>query len=129
MTDMLVAVIEEGTGRRARVLNRIVGGKTGTTDQYRDALFIGFSPSISVGVWVGQDRYETLGDKETGAKAALPIWIEFMRNALAQSALEYFDLPDDVMRVRIDPVTGALAADGSPNSVPAIFKRGTIPSP
>ena len=129
MTDMLVAVVKEGTGRRARSLIRTVGGKTGTTDHYRDALFVGFSPSIAAGVWVGQDQYETLGDRETGAKAALPIWIEFMRSALDRSKLEYFDLPDDVVRVRFNPDDGSRADDTSQAGRAALFKRGTVPSP
>jgi penicillin-binding protein 1A len=127
MTNMLNGVIQEGTGKKARVIKRPVAGKTGTTNNYKDALFIGFSPSIATGVWVGQDAPKTLGKWETGAKAALPIWIEFMTQALAYRPLQYFDIPDDVVKVSIDPKTGQLEPDQTPGSVPALFKKGTEP--
>ena len=127
MTDMLSSVIQEGTGRKARVISRPVAGKTGTTNQYKDALFIGFSPSIATGVWVGRDVYKTLGNMETGSRAALPIWIEFMTQALADSPFQYFDIPDDVVKVRIDPITGLRAPDNSTRTVTALFKKGTEP--
>jgi len=127
MTNMLTAVIQEGTGRKARILNRPVAGKTGTTDQYKDALFIGFSPSIATGVWVGTDHNNPLGNRETGSRAALPIWIEYMREALAQKPYEYFDLPDDIVRIPIDPTTGATVMDNTPGAVVALFKKDTAP--
>ncbi|MDO9566629.1 MAG: PBP1A family penicillin-binding protein [Candidatus Desulfaltia sp.] len=128
MTDMLSTVIQEGTGRKARVIERPVAGKTGTTNQYKDALFIGFSPSIATGVWVGRDVNKTLGDLETGSMAALPIWIEFMTQSLADSPFQYFDIPDDVIKVRIDPVTGLRASDNSTHTATALFKKGTEPT-
>ena len=124
---MLCGVVREGTGKKARALKRPVAGKTGTTNNYRDALFIGFSPSVAAGVWVGQDNFTTLGKRETGAKAALPIWIEFMKKALENSRCQYFDIPDDVVQVRIDALTGRLAPDDSRQAVSAIFKKGTEP--
>jgi len=127
MTNMLSAVVKEGTGKKARILKRPVAGKTGTTNEYKDALFMGFSPSIATGVWVGQDAYVSLGNKETGAKAALPIWIEFMAEALAKKPYQYFDIPDGVVQVRMDPSTGFLASENSPDSVLAFFKKGTEP--
>ncbi len=127
ITDMLTGVIREGTGRKATVLKRPVAGKTGTTDEYKDALFIGFSPSIAAGVWVGRDLHSTLGDLETGARAALPIWIEFMRKALAQQSYEYFDIPDDVVRVTINPMSGVPVPKEAPDAVPALFKKGSEP--
>ena len=127
MTDMLSSVVQEGTGRKARVIRRPVAGKTGTTNQYKDALFIGFSPSIATGVWVGRDEYKTLGNLETGARAALPIWIEFMTQALTDSPLQYFDIPDDVIKVRIDPITGLRASNNSTHTINALFKKGTEP--
>jgi len=127
VTNMLVGVIQEGTGRKARVIGRPIGGKTGTTSNYKDALFIGFSPSIATGVWVGNDLGETLGNKETGAKAALPIWIEFMDAALANEFNQYFDIPDDVVQIRMDLKTGRVASGNSPHTVSALFKKGTEP--
>ncbi|NOZ25480.1 MAG: PBP1A family penicillin-binding protein [Nitrospirae bacterium] len=78
--DMLRSVILDGTGRMAKVIDRPVYGKTGTTNDYTDAWFVGFDDSLAVGVWVGRDDHTPIGDKETGARAALPIWIEFMKN-------------------------------------------------
>ncbi|HEC96643.1 MAG TPA: PBP1A family penicillin-binding protein [Nitrospirae bacterium] len=78
--DMLRSVILQGTGRMARVIRRPVYGKTGTTNDYTDAWFVGFDDRLAVGVWVGRDDHTPIGDKETGARAALPIWIEFMKN-------------------------------------------------
>ena len=127
ITDMLRSVIQDGTGKKANIIQRPIAGKTGTTNEYKDALFIGFSPSITTGVWVGQDTFTTLGKGETGAKAALPIWIEFMKRALHNRPIQYFDIPDDVVKVRIDPTTGLLAADKAPNAVKALFKKGTEP--
>ncbi|MBW2247231.1 MAG: PBP1A family penicillin-binding protein [Deltaproteobacteria bacterium] len=127
MTDMLKGVIQEGTGKKARKVTRPVAGKTGTTNGYKDALFIGFSPSIATGVWVGQDVFVTIGKRETGAKTALPIWIEFMTKALDRKPFQYFDMPDDLIKVRMDPVSGLLASDDSPGAVEALFKKGTEP--
>ena len=123
MTDMLQGVVLEGTGKRARALGRQIAGKTGTTDSYRDALFIGFSPDIAVGVWVGLDTPQPLGRHETGARAALPIWMEFMQTALSSRPYTYFDIPDDVVRKSMDPFTGEILPDGAPGSVQALFKQ------
>ena len=127
ITDMLRSVIQNGTAKKARVIQRPIAGKTGTTDEFKDALFIGFSPSITTGVWVGQDTFATIGKGETGARAALPIWIEFMQKALLNRPVQYFDIPDDVVKVSIDPSTGLLTKDDSPNAVKALFKKGTEP--
>ncbi|MFZ0243111.1 MAG: penicillin-binding protein 1A [Desulfobacterales bacterium] len=127
VTDMLVGVIQEGTGHRAAALKRPVAGKTGTTNDNRDALFVGFSPAIACGVWVGNDRNETLGGRESGARAALPIWMAYMRAALASQPVDYFDIPDDIVQVRIDPISGKPAAEDVPDAVVAMFKKGTEP--
>lgn len=111
ITDMLKAVIQEGTAGRAKELGMEIGGKTGTTNQYRDALFMGFSPGIAAGVWVGKDDYGSLGTYETGARAALPIWKAFMEKALENQSLKYFDFPDSLELVRIDPDTGQKVED------------------
>ena len=81
--EMLASVDTDGTARRALSLERPVYGKTGTTNVNADALFIGFDDELVVGVWVGRDNRESIGPKETGARAALPIWIDFMKHAPA----------------------------------------------
>jgi penicillin-binding protein 1A len=86
MVSLLEGVVQQGTASAARKLNHPLAGKTGTTNDFTDAWFIGFSPSITCGVWMGFDEKKSLGDKETGAQAALPTWIDFMRAAIAQPA-------------------------------------------
>ena len=90
MMTLLQAVTAHGTGQAAAQLNHPLGGKTGTTSDYTDAWFLGFSPSVTCGVWVGFDSRESLGEKETGAKAALPIWMTWMRAAIAGKDNERF---------------------------------------
>ncbi len=127
ITNMLEAVINEGTGRKAHVLRGPLAGKTGTTNNYHDALFVGFSPGIAAGVWVGLDPGGTMGDKETGSRAALPVWMDFMAEALADEPQRYFDLPDNVVKMGIDPDSGRRAAAGTQSAVTALFKKGTEP--
>jgi penicillin-binding protein 1A len=127
MTNMLRGVIQEGTGKKAGVLGRPLAGKTGTTNEFKDALFIGFSPSITTGVWVGQDTSESLGNLETGARAALPIWMDFMKTSLSINTYQYFDIPDDVVQVAMDPTTGLPVDKDNPRAVLALFKKGTEP--
>jgi penicillin-binding protein 1A len=90
MTQLLLGVVERGTGARVKVLGRPIGGKTGTTNRTRDAWFIGFTPSLITGTWVGMDDERSLGPKETGAQAAAPIFIAYMRDALKNQAVEEF---------------------------------------
>jgi len=123
ITDMLSAVIQEGTGRMARAIQYPLAGKTGTTDDFKDALFIGFSPEIVVGVWVGQDNNETLGDGETGARAALPIWKTFMASILEDRPYRYFGIPDGVAQVRMNPNTGELVSSDFPGAVTILVKK------
>ena len=127
ITNMLEGVVLEGTGRQAQTLPGPIAGKTGTTDHYKDALFVGFSPAVATGVWVGRDAGGSLGDKETGAKAALPIWIQFMQTALAGRSMQSFDVPDNVVAVRMNPQTGQIERDESRQSVSALFKIGSEP--
>ena len=127
MTNMLQGVVREGTGKRAQILNRPVAGKTGTTNNFKDALFIGYSPTVVTGVWTGMDRFRSLGPSETGARAALPIWIWFMEHVLQTTGEHYFDIPDDVVQKPINPMTGRMASRSDPNAVLAVFKQGTEP--
>ncbi len=94
MTNLLLGVVQRGTATRVRVLERPMGGKTGTTNKTRDAWFLGFTPSLITGVWVGMDDERSLGPKETGSQAAAPIFIAYMREALKNQPVEQF--PDEV---------------------------------
>jgi penicillin-binding protein 1A len=96
MMTLLRGVTQHGTGASAAQLQHPIGGKTGTTSDFTDAWFLGFSPSVTCGVWVGFDSRESLGNKETGARAALPIWIDFMRAAIAGKDDEQFPGDEDV---------------------------------
>jgi penicillin-binding protein 1A len=129
VTSLLRSVVEEGTGRGAKGLNKPLAGKTGTTNNYVDAWFVGYSPSIVAGIWVGYDNAKaSLGDKETGARAALPIWVGVMAKALAEKGPEDFPVPDDVVFAKIDPETGLLAREGAAEAYPDVFRKGTEPT-
>jgi len=93
MTDLLQGVVKFGTGYEAKSLGRPAAGKTGTTSNYNDAWFIGYIPSMVVGVWVGYDDHKPIGSRETGARAALPIWLEFMKNYVKEYNLPVEDFP------------------------------------
>jgi penicillin-binding protein 1A len=93
MTDLLTGVIKFGTGWEAKSLGRPAAGKTGTTSAYNDAWFIGYLPSLVAGVWVGYDDHKPIGNRETGAKAALPIWLEFMKNYVKEANLPAEEFP------------------------------------
>jgi penicillin-binding protein 1A len=133
MMTFLRAVTAHGTGAAASQLNHPVGGKTGTTSDYTDAWFLGFSPSITCGVWVGFDSRESLGEKETGAKAALPIWMTIMKQAIAGKDNEQF-LGDDAAEnkpvlkaavgVPVKPAQPTVPQKPAPPSVPPQSSRG-----
>jgi len=128
MTNLLVGVATNGTGWRARLLGRPLAGKTGTTNDFRDAWFIGFSPDLICGVWVGFDDNRTLGEGEAGAKAAQPIWNEFMREALAGRPALNFPVPEGIEFVKIDQKTGLIAGSCSDEVAIEAFIAGTAPS-
>ncbi len=130
MTYLLEGVTESGTGSAAQTLNRVVAGKTGTTEDYADAWFVGFSPSVVAGAWVGFDQKKSLGDGETGARAALPIWIDFMKEALSGLPDEKFVRPANVTYVPIDRRTGLRATVDSkcPSPFLEAFVEGTEPA-
>ncbi len=113
VTHLLEGVIESGTAQKAKALGRVLAGKTGTTDDYTDAWFIGFSPSLAVGIWVGLDRKQTLGQDETGARAALPIWMDIMSKALEKHPPEQFTRPAGVAFVPVDRRTGLRSTSSS----------------
>jgi penicillin-binding protein 1A len=127
-TSLLRSVIEIGTARSAAPkLKRPAAGKTGTTDEDRDAWFVGFTPELLAAVWVGFDERRALGRGEEGARAALPIWTEFMTKALAGTSISDFAQPPGVVVARIDPATGLLPAPGS-EGVEEVFLDGTAPT-
>jgi penicillin-binding protein 1A len=94
MLSMLQGVVESGTAQSAKRLHRPIGGKTGTTNDFTDAWFVGFTPSLTASVWVGFDTKKTLGDREAGASVALPIWIQFMETILKDKPVEKFAAPE-----------------------------------
>jgi len=128
MTDLLEAVVEEGTGWRVRALKRPVAGKTGTTDDLRDAWFLGFDPTLVTGVWVGYDDRRPMGKGETGSRAASPIWLDFMREVLKERAIVPFQYPEGVVVTKIDAKTGLLASPFSQETCFQAFKKGTEPT-
>ena len=129
MTNLLQGVISdpEGTGRRAQTLNRVLAGKTGTTDGYYDTWFVGFSPQISTGVWVGFDKEKSLGKGETGSRVALPLWIDYMGKAHENLPKKEFSIPEEIVFVNIDGETGGLVSDSTEKIVRQAFKEGEEP--
>ena len=110
MMVLLEAVVTHGTAAAAAQMNHALGGKTGTTNNYTDAWFVGFSPSVTCGSWIGFDNRQSLGEKETGARAALPIWVDFMKVALADKPNEAFsaqNAPKKQIQVPADADTDA----------------------
>ena len=127
MTNLLQGVIENGTGWRAKALGRPAAGKTGTTNNLNDAWFIGYVPGLVAGAWIGYDDEKPLGKMETGSRAALPIWLKFMKAATEGTPPENFPMPDGMEFAKIDPETGLLAGPSTKNPVFEVFKVGTAP--
>ncbi|HZS37077.1 MAG TPA: PBP1A family penicillin-binding protein, partial [Polyangia bacterium] len=128
ITSMLTSVIEEGTAASARgKLKRPAAGKTGTTNSHKDAWFVGFTPDLVTGVWVGFDDMRELGHGEQGARAALPMWVEIMQVALKGVPPTPFTQPPGIVVQKIDPKTGLLAAPGAP-AIEEVFLEGTAPT-
>lgn len=128
MANLLQEVVLYGTGTGAKVLGRRVGGKTGTTSDFIDAWFMGFSPEVVTGVWTGFDSPRTLGRAEVGGRAALPAWIAYMQEALKKYPLDEFPVPKGIVFARIDPKTGVLASAGNSSAVKEAFVEGTEPT-
>ena len=110
ITNMLMDVIQRGTGRKAKTIGRPLAGKTGTTNSYNDAWFVGYAPNLATGVWVGFDAVRTLGRLESGAHAALPIWTDFMKQSLKQMPVMAFEIPEGIRFAEVESKTGLLAS-------------------
>jgi penicillin-binding protein 1A len=127
LTSMMRDVVRRGTGHDAMVLKRNdLAGKTGTTNEHRDAWFTGFNDRVVTSVWVGFDDFTSLGRGEFGAKAALPIWIDYMRSALDGMPEHAFTMPPGVSTARIDPATGTLASSDDAGAMLEVFKTEDI---
>jgi penicillin-binding protein 1A len=138
MTSLLHGVIKRGTGVAASFLDWPLGGKTGTTNDFTDAWFIGFSPSLCAGVWVGHHTQVTIGERVSGAVAALPIWIEFFQKVIDDKkerlragdefVLEEFEIPPNLSFVEVDSKTGLLAGPFCVYVMTEAFLPGTEPT-
>ncbi len=127
MTDLLTAVIKEGTGWRIKKLGRPAAGKTGTSNNLVDAWFMGYTPELVTGVWVGNDDQKAMGKSETGSRAASPIWLYFMSDVLKERKVVDFPIPEGVVFAKIDVKTGLLASAYSDETVFQAFCAGTEP--
>ncbi len=126
-TNLMESVVQNGTGARAKVLNRPVAGKTGTTNDLKDAWFVGYVPQLLAVSWVGYDLERPLGNKETGSRAAAPAWVDFMLAATADLPAEHFPVPDTIEFRPIDSLTGLLAPEDSPDVLIEAFAPNTVP--
>ncbi len=130
LTDMLRSVVDDtdGTGKLARKLGLPAAGKTGTSDQARDAWFVGWTPQLLAVVWVGFDDMKSIGPKEAGGKTAVPIWTAFMKDALrGKPEADFPPPPPGVASALVDPASGLLAWDGQPDAISEWFLEGTEP--
>ncbi|UCF30717.1 MAG: PBP1A family penicillin-binding protein [bacterium] len=128
MQNLLRGVVQSGTGWRAKALTRASCGKTGTTNDMIDAWYMGFTPRIVTGVWVGFDELAPLGVNETGSRAAAPIWVDFMQKAMTgRPVLPFPPPPPGIEMVKVDPETGLLAGTGVDKFIYEAYKIGTAP--
>jgi len=116
ITSMLQGVVDRGTAASAKSIGKIIGGKTGTTNNSYDSWFVGFSPDLVVAVYIGFDTPKTLGASETGASVALPVFISFMKEALSKTPSTPFRVPNSVKFVKIDRFTGKLPTPATPKN-------------
>ena len=128
ITSMLEGVVERGTGQRVRAVGKPVAGKTGTSNDEKDAWFIGFTPDLTVGVYVGYDNPRPMGRDATGGELASPIVADFFKLALKDKPATPFRVPSGVQLIPIDPATGQRAAYGDPNVILEAFKPGEGPA-
>lgn len=127
MTDLLRGVVREGTGRAAAAIGVPVAGKTGTSNDHRDAWFIGYTPDTMTGVWIGYMKDKPLAPTETGGNAAAPIWADYMLQANKTSVRKEFTVPEGIVFAYVDKRTGRLADNKNPNRVRVAFRADTVP--
>jgi len=127
MVDMMKNVVEKGTGQKAKELGRPAGGKTGTSNEFRDNWFMAFTRDLVCGVWVGRDDFKPIGFEATGGTTAAPIWTDFMKAGHPPTPVRDFDPPPSVYFVRASPDRGMPAKPGTPGALLLPFKRGTLP--
>ena len=128
MTSLMESVVKEGTAKNVLALNRPAAGKTGTTNDLKDAWFIGYTADYIAGAWVGYDQERSLGSKETGGRAASPIWLDFMQAIHADKPVKDFDVPDGIVFSKIDAETGLLPVPETAKTRFECFKEGTAPT-
>ena len=128
MVSMLEGVVQRGTGVRIRALGKPFAGKTGTSNDSFDTWFVGFSPDLVVGVFVGFDKPRSLGKREEGSSVAVPIFRDFMKAATKKASVIPFRIPQGVRLVRVNPKTGQIAAVGEKNTIMEAFRQGTFPT-
>jgi len=128
ITNLMQSVVSSGTGYRASLIERPVAGKTGTTNDSKDAWFVGYIPQLVTGVWVGYDQERSLGAGGSGGQAAAPIWGEFMQKSVATIPVEDFEAPEGVTFVWINPKSGNLVSEGTSGAVMECFIKGTEPA-
>ena len=127
VSNVLEGAVKNGTGKRILALERPAAGKTGTTNDLRDAWFAGYTPDLVTVVWTGHDDHGTMGRGETGARAAIPIWLEFMQTVCTDRPIRTFEAPQGLIFARVDRKTGLLAGDSAEDVVLEAFKPGTTP--
>ncbi len=127
LTNVLRGVVERGTGARLRALNRPLAGKTGTTSEATDVWFVGYTPSLVAGVWVGYDVKRSLGSHDTSATLAVPLWLRFGQRAFRDTPPEDFQPPEGVVMVPVNPVNGHPASPGDRTAIREYFIQGTEP--
>lgn len=127
VTSLLKSVVETGTGTVVKPIGRPAAGKTGTTSDSKDALFLGYTPQVVTGVWVGFDEDRPIGRNETGSRAAAPIWLQYMQIATAKQPVKDWAVPEDVTQVQVDEVTGDVPTPRTQKRVTDYFRAGTAP--
>jgi penicillin-binding protein 1A len=128
LTSMLTSVVDHGTATGAQRIGRPCAGKTGTSNDARDAWFIGYTPDVVAGVWVGFDDQRSLGRRESGGKAAVPIWVDLVGAVERNRPAVDFPRPNGVATARIDAATGLLANEGAEGAIDEVFLDGTAPT-